>query len=86
MYRLVPNATHSIQPLDKGVVGPLKKRWFEVVRRYIRDNPGAPIGKENFTKLLKEVFLCSTSPLQSHTASRVLVIIPVMPMWLHLPY
>ena len=62
MYRLVPNATHIIHPLDKGVVGPLKKRWFEVVRRYIRDNPGAPIGKENFTKLLKEVFLCSTSP------------------------
>ena len=27
LYRLVPNATHLMQPLDKGVFGPLKKKW-----------------------------------------------------------
>ena len=25
LYRIIPNATHLMQPLDKGVFGPLKK-------------------------------------------------------------
>lgn len=26
LYRIVPNATHLMQPLDKGVFGPLRKQ------------------------------------------------------------
>lgn len=27
LYRILPNATHLMQPLDKGVFGPLKSKW-----------------------------------------------------------
>ena len=39
------------------------KRGFEVVRRCTRDNPGAPIGNENFAQLLKEAFRLFYKPL-----------------------
>lgn len=42
IYRLVPNATHLMQPLDKGVFGPLKKEWYKTVRKTTRENPGKP--------------------------------------------
>lgn len=32
-YRLVPNATHLMQPLVKGVFGPLKQKWHQVIRK-----------------------------------------------------
>lgn len=63
LYRLIPNATHIMQPMDKGVFGPLKRRWLEVVRRFTRENPGCMIGKENFAQLLKEAFLLFYRPL-----------------------
>ena len=50
LYRLIPNATHFLQPLDNGVFGPLKKVWYRLVRQYTRDNPGKSIGKENFAR------------------------------------
>lgn len=63
LYRLVPNATHIMQPLDKGVFGPLKKRWYQVMRRHSRENPGSPVGKHNFAELLKQCFLLFYKPL-----------------------
>lgn len=63
LYRLYPNATHLMQPLDKGVFGPLKLRWHQVVRKHTRENPGAPITKHNFVEKLKEAFLLFYKPL-----------------------
>lgn len=63
LYRLVPNATHIMQPLDKGVFGPLKKRWHQVLRCHSRENPGSPVGKDKFAELLKEAFLLFYKPL-----------------------
>ena len=37
LYRIVPNATHLIQPLDKGVFGPLRTAWHQVTRRHYRE-------------------------------------------------
>lgn len=63
LYRLVANATHLMQPLDKGVFGPLKTRWHQVVRKHTRENPGCPIGKQTFAEKLKEAFLLFYKPL-----------------------
>lgn len=63
LYRFIPNATHIMQPLDKGVFGPLKNRWYQVVRRHSRENPSSPVGKENFAELLKEAYLLFYRPL-----------------------
>lgn len=61
LYRIVPNATHLMQPLDKRVFGPLKRRWREVTRKQSRENPGNPFGKEKFTENLKEAFTYSVN-------------------------
>lgn len=57
LYRILPNATHLMQPLDKGVFGPLKSKWHLTTRKYTRENPGKAIGKENFAVKLSETFL-----------------------------
>jgi hypothetical protein len=57
IYRLIPNATHLVQPLDKGVFGPLKKQWYSTVRENTRTNPGVPITKKNFAAKLAETHL-----------------------------
>lgn len=63
LYRLVPNATHFLQPLDNGVFGPLKKAWYQIVRKNTKDNPDKSIGKENFAAKLHEAFLNFYKPL-----------------------
>lgn len=45
MYMLVPNASHLMQPLDKGVFVPLKKSG-KTVLKYTRENPGKPTDKK----------------------------------------
>ena len=57
IYRLIPNATHLVQPLDKGVFGPLKKQWYATVRENTRTNQGAPITKINFAVKLVDTYL-----------------------------
>lgn len=61
LYRIVPNATHLMRPLDKGVFCPLKRRWHEVTRKQSRENPGNPVGKEKLTANLKEAFTYSVN-------------------------
>lgn len=77
LYRLVPNATHLMQPLDVGVFGPLKQRWHQVVRAHTRSSPDAPIGKHNFAEKLKEAFLLFYKPLTVINAFRSSGIFPV---------
>ena len=77
VYRIVPNATHLMQPLDKGVFGPLKSRWHQVVRKHTREHPANPIGKENFAEKLKEAFLLFYKPLTVINSFRSSGIYPV---------
>ena len=77
LYRLVPNATHLMQPLDKGVFGPLKQRWHQTVRQHNRANPGLPIGIHNFSEKLKDAFLLFYKPLTVINAFKASGIYPV---------
>ncbi|XP_055997363.1 uncharacterized protein LOC130047104 [Ostrea edulis] len=63
LYRLLPNTTHIMQPLDVGVFGASKARWPQVLREHTRENPGTPIQKHNFTEKWKEAFLLFYKPL-----------------------
>ena len=56
IYRLLPNSTHIMQPLDKGVFGALKTQWHKVTRKHARDYPGSKISKANFAEKLTEAF------------------------------
>lgn len=62
IYRLVPNATHLLQPLDKGVFGPFKMEWYTTVRKNTRLNPDKPITKKNFAAKLNETYLSFYRP------------------------
>ena len=77
LYRIVPNATHIMQPLDKGVFGPLKLKWHLTTRKYNRENPGKSIGKENFAQKLTEAFLQFYKPLTVINAFKASGIYPV---------
>ena len=39
LYRIVPKATHIMQPLDKGAFGPLKLEWHLTTKTYARVYP-----------------------------------------------
>lgn len=77
LYRIVPNATHLMQPLDKGVFGPLKTKWNMTARKYTQENPGNYIGKENFAEKLKEAFWQCFNPLTIRNAFKSSGIYPV---------
>ena len=77
LYRIVPNATHLMQPMDKGVFGPLKSKWHLVVRKYSRENPGKSINRENFAEKLTEAFLLFYKPLTVINSFRSSGIYPV---------
>ena len=77
LYRIVPNATHLMQPLDKGVFGPLKTKWHLVARKHERENPGKSIGKEIFPEKLREAFLLFYRPLTVINAFKSSGIYPV---------
>lgn len=40
MLALPPNTTHLTQPLDKGVFGPLKLQWRQVIHDFRVCHPG----------------------------------------------
>ncbi|WAR27971.1 hypothetical protein MAR_013675, partial [Mya arenaria] len=73
LYRLIPNATHFLQPLDNGVFGPLKKVWYEVLRQYTRENSG----KENFAAKLNEAVMLFYKPLTVMNSFKSTSILPV---------
>lgn len=77
IYMFIPNATHIMQPLDKGVFGPLKNKWHQVVRRHTRENPSTPVGKEIFAELLKEAYLLFYRPLTVINSFKTSGIYPV---------
>lgn len=77
LYRLVTNATHLMQPLDKGVFGPQKQKWHKVVRQHKRANPGNLTREHNFAEKLKDAFLLSYKPLTVLNAFKASGIYPV---------
>ncbi|XP_038046939.1 uncharacterized protein LOC119721120 [Patiria miniata] len=63
IYRIVPNATHLMQPMDVGIFGPLKRQWNLTVKKNTREQPGDPINKATFPAKLHETVLAFYKPL-----------------------
>lgn len=57
LFVLPPNTTHLTQPLDKGVFGPLKKRWREVCHDYLVKHPGRVVTKYEFSQLFSKSWM-----------------------------
>ena len=55
--KLPPNSTHTLQPLDVGVYGPLKTAWEKILISFARQNLGAALTKETFPGLLNKLWM-----------------------------
>ena len=56
---LYPNATHLIQPLDLVLMNIVKTNYWNEVRHWLKENPGALYDKYVFIHIFKEVWLKS---------------------------
>ncbi|GFO05301.1 Dde-domain-containing protein [Plakobranchus ocellatus] len=54
LMRLPAHMTHHLQPLDRAVFGPVKRKWQAMLIRYARTHNG-PVGKKDFPKMMKEL-------------------------------
>ena len=77
LYRLVPNATHLMQPLDNGVFGLLKKEWQITVKRHTKESPGESIGKKNFASKLAETQMRFFAPYKIVSSFKKTGIFPI---------
>jgi hypothetical protein len=77
IYRVVPNATHLMQPLDKGVFGGLKKEWYKVVRKNTKENPSTAINKQTFARHLRDAYMAFYKPATVASSFRASGIYPI---------
>lgn len=59
---LYPNATRILQPADVAVFRPVKAAWKDATRLWHLENPGEPITKVNFAKVLEVALEKSLKP------------------------
>ena len=53
---LPPNATHLLQPLDKGIFGPLKAYWKQECHKYMSEHPGEVVSRYSFSRILSQAW------------------------------
>ncbi|XP_071511710.1 uncharacterized protein [Diadema antillarum] len=56
ILRLPSYTTHYLQPLDMGVYGPVKAAWEKILVQYARLNLGRALLKDEFPKLVKQLW------------------------------
>ena len=56
VFCLPPNTTHLIQPLDKGVFGPLKTYWHQACQEFMRKNHGQVVTEYSFNKIFSKAW------------------------------
>ncbi len=85
MLALPPNTTHLTQPLDKGVFGPLKLRWRQVVHDFRVSHPGQVVTQYNFCSLLSKAWVEAMTPKNISSGFSTTGIYPFNPDALTLP-
>ena len=56
VFCIPPNTTHLVQPLDKGVFGPLKTYWHHACQKFMRKNPGQVVTEYAFNKIFSKAW------------------------------
>lgn len=86
---LPSNTTHVMQPLDVGVYGPIKKSWKKILADYKRETRAANITKEEFPRLVKELWSASFTAKQLEGGFKESGLYPVsfdaIPSWKYAP-
>lgn len=55
LVALHPNATHLVQPMDVSVFRSMKCHWLKAALNYPKNNNGARITRDKFSKVLEKV-------------------------------
>lgn len=77
LYTLPPNTTHLVQPLDKGVFGPLKMCWRRTCHNFMSHNPGQVVTQYNFARLFATTWFGAMTPKNIISGFRTTGIFPV---------
>ncbi|KAJ8038340.1 Tigger transposable element-derived protein 6 [Holothuria leucospilota] len=56
LYRLLPNATHFLQPLDVGVFGFTRQLWWEQLRKWVREHPNEVASQKVVGRILGKMW------------------------------
>ena len=56
VFCLPPHTTHLLQPLDKGVIGPLKAYWNEECQKFYSRNSGKVISQYDFMPIFNKAW------------------------------
>ena len=63
MVTFPPHASHKLQPLDRGVFGPLKKYYSTACCDWMLSNPGNPITIYDVTENIGKCYPLAFTPL-----------------------
>jgi len=77
LFVLPPNTTHLMQPLDKGIFGPLKVRWRQVCFQYLAAHPGRVITRFEFSQLFGEAWLSTMTARNIMSGYRTTGVFPL---------
>ena len=76
IFVLPPNATHLLQPLDKGTFGPLKTYWREECHHYMTRNPGEHVTKYVFSEVFSKAWDRCMTPSNVRAGFKVTGVCP----------
>ena len=85
MFALPPNTTHLTQPLDKGVLGPLRLRWRQVVQDFRVSHPCQVVNQDNFCSLFSKSWVEAMTVMNISSGFKTTGIYPLNPNALKLP-
>ena len=77
LFTLPPNTTHLVQPLDKGVFGPLKVCWRRTCQNYMSRHPGEVVHQFNFSRLFASTWFEAMTPKNIISGFRTTGIFPI---------
>ena len=80
LFRLPPNTTHLLQPLDVGVFGPMKNRWRVILRRYQIKTRAKNVNKQHFPDLIKQLWESSFTAEHLKGGFKAAGLIPFNPL------
>ena len=77
LLTLPPNTTHLLQPLDKGIFGPLKIEWRKSCHDFIVENPGKVITLRNFSAQFAKAWIKSMTMKNTIASFRTTGLYPI---------
>ena len=73
---VIPNTTHLLQPLDKGIFSPLKLQWKKVIHSYTAKQHRAVTGSYEFSAFFADAWYSAMIPKNIHGGFKTCGVFP----------